>query len=210
VLFASGQLQGEAQDWWESYEYGRPAYAPAVTWQEFRENFRAYHIPEGMIELKAEEFRNLTQGSLSVAEYRERFAQLSRYAPHEVANDSDKQHRFLKGLYDGLQLQLMSNTYPNFQTLVNRAIVVITSTRRWMPRGKGFRDRPPVVTLIRVLVSSKVINRGLLLVSGIMVRSLSAISSRNVPHSSRRMTTNALRSRVGIRLSVRALPIILS
>jgi hypothetical protein len=102
VLFASGQLQGEAQDWWESYEYGRPANDPAVTWQEFRENFRAYHIPEGMIELKAEEFRNLTQGSLSVVEYRDRFAQLSRYAPHEVANDNDKQHRFLKGLYDGL------------------------------------------------------------------------------------------------------------
>jgi hypothetical protein len=32
VLFASGQLQGEAQDWWESYEYGRPANAPTVTW----------------------------------------------------------------------------------------------------------------------------------------------------------------------------------
>jgi hypothetical protein len=78
-----------------------------------------------------------------------------------------------------------------------------------MPRGKGFRDRLLVVTLVRVLVSSKVINRGLLLVSGIMVRSLSAISSRNVPHSSRRMTTNALCSRVGISLSVRVLPIIL-
>jgi hypothetical protein len=77
-----------------------------------------------MIELKAEEFRNLTQGSLSVAKYRDRFAQLSRYAPHEVANDSDKQCRFLKGLYDGLQLQLISNTYPNFQMLVNRAIMV--------------------------------------------------------------------------------------
>jgi hypothetical protein len=77
-----------------------------------------------MIELKAEEFRNLTQGSLSVAEYHDRFAQLSRYAPNEVANDSDKQRRFLKGLYDGLQLQLMSNTYLNFQTLVNRAIMV--------------------------------------------------------------------------------------
>jgi hypothetical protein len=60
VLFASGQLQREAQDWWESYEYGRPTNAPTVTWQEFRENFRAYHIPEGMIEMKAEEFRNLT------------------------------------------------------------------------------------------------------------------------------------------------------
>jgi hypothetical protein len=77
VLFASGQLQGEALDWWESYEYGHPANAPAVTWQEFRENFRAYHILEGMIELKVEEFRSLTQWSLSVAEYRDKFAQLS-------------------------------------------------------------------------------------------------------------------------------------
>jgi hypothetical protein len=56
MLFASGQLQGEAQDWWESYKYGRPTNAPVVTWQEFRENFRAYHIPEGIKELKAEEF----------------------------------------------------------------------------------------------------------------------------------------------------------
>jgi hypothetical protein len=78
-----------------------------------------------------------------------------------------------------------------------------------MPRGKDFRDRLLVVTLVRVLVSSRVINRGLLLVSGIVVRSLSAISSRNVPHSSRRMVTNALRNRVGINLSARVLPIIL-
>jgi hypothetical protein len=41
-----------------------------------------------------------------------------------VAEDGQKQCRFLKGLYDGLQLQLMSNTYPNFQVLVNRAIVI--------------------------------------------------------------------------------------
>ena len=61
---------------------------------------------------------------MSVAEYHDKFAQLSHYAPNEVVNDADKQRRFLKGLYDGLQLQLMSNTYPNFQTLVNRAIVI--------------------------------------------------------------------------------------
>ena len=59
---------------------------------------------------------------MSVAEYHYMFAQLSHYAPNEVANDADNQRRFLKGLYDGLQLQLMSNTYPNFQTLVNHAI----------------------------------------------------------------------------------------
>ena len=114
VLYVLGQLQEEAQDWWEAFEYGHPANAPLVTWQEFRENFRSYHILEGLIGLKQEEFRALKQGYMSVVEYHDKFAQLSRYAPNEVANDADKQRHFLKGLYDGLQLQLMSNTYPNF------------------------------------------------------------------------------------------------
>jgi len=77
-----------------------------------------------LIELKQEEFRALKQGSISVAEYHDKFAQLSCYAPNEVADDANKQCYFLKGLYDDPQLQLMSNTYPNFQTLVNHAIVI--------------------------------------------------------------------------------------
>jgi hypothetical protein len=78
-----------------------------------------------------------------------------------------------------------------------------------MPRGKDFRDRPLVATLISVLVSNKVISRGIHLVSGIVVSSLPANSFRNIPHFSRRMATNALSSRVGIRLGDRALPTIL-
>ena len=41
---------------------------------------------------------------MTVAEYRDKFAHLSRYAPNEVVDDANKQHCFLKGLYDGLQL----------------------------------------------------------------------------------------------------------
>ena len=51
---------------------------------------------------------------MTVAEYRDKFAQLSHYAPNDVAEDKKKQRCFFKGHYDGLQLQLMSNTYPNF------------------------------------------------------------------------------------------------
>jgi len=109
VLYTSGQLQGAAQEWWESYQCGRPNNAPRVTWREFTESFRSYHIPEGLIEIKQEEFRALKQGSMTVAEYYDKFTQLSCYALGEVAKDSNKQRRFLKGLYDGLQLQLMSN-----------------------------------------------------------------------------------------------------
>ena len=49
VLYASGQLQGTTQDQWESFEYGRPNNAPAITWQEFTENFRSYHGPLGEV-----------------------------------------------------------------------------------------------------------------------------------------------------------------
>ena len=102
MLYASGQLQGAAQDWWDSFQYGHPNNAPVITWQEFKDNLRAYHIPDGLVELKQEEFRSLKQGSLSMVEYHDKFAQLSRYAPNDVADDKDKQRRFLNGLYDGL------------------------------------------------------------------------------------------------------------
>ena len=32
VLYASGQLQGAAHTWWESYQAARPNHAPAITW----------------------------------------------------------------------------------------------------------------------------------------------------------------------------------
>ena len=124
VLYASGQLQGAAHTWWESYQAARPNNAPTVTWHEFYRDFKARHINEGMIEIKQEEFRSLRMGSMTVAEYHDAFAQLARYAPNEVREDVDKQHLFMKGLYYDLRLQLVGNTYPTFQALVNRAIVL--------------------------------------------------------------------------------------
>jgi len=55
VLYASGQLLGAAQTWWESYQAARPNNAPPVTLLEFCTDFRAWHINEGMMELKQED-----------------------------------------------------------------------------------------------------------------------------------------------------------
>ena len=52
MLYASGQLQGAAQTWWESYQAARPNDALTVTWQEFCRDFKARHINEGMIEIR--------------------------------------------------------------------------------------------------------------------------------------------------------------
>ena len=40
---------------------------------------------------------------MSVTEYRDRFLQLTRYAPADVADDRKKQEHFMEGLEDYLQ-----------------------------------------------------------------------------------------------------------
>jgi hypothetical protein len=64
--------------------------------------------------VKEEEFLVLKQGSMSVSEYRDRFLQLSRYAPEDVNTDAKRQYRFLRGLVDLLQYQLMNHTVFTF------------------------------------------------------------------------------------------------
>ena len=99
VLFASGQLQGAAQTWWDSYRASRPNNAPAITWEEFVKDFKAHHIPEGLMEEKQEEFRNLRMGNMTMSEYHNKFNELARYAPNEVREEADKRRHFLKGIY---------------------------------------------------------------------------------------------------------------
>ena len=93
------QLRGAAQSWWESY-LATHADPEAITWEEFSESFRRYHVPEGLMIVKKEEFLALRQGPLSVSEYRDKFLQLSRYAPEDVNTDAKRQYRFMRGLVD--------------------------------------------------------------------------------------------------------------
>jgi hypothetical protein len=121
VLYAAGRLVGQAGDWWDAYATAHPN-RQNITWQEFRDNIRTYHIPSGVIKLKQKEFLSLRQGSMSVTEYLDKFTHLSRYAPDEVNTDTKRQERFLDGLIGPLNYQLQSHTFLDFQTLVNKAI----------------------------------------------------------------------------------------
>ena len=139
VLYAAGQLRGAALDWWESYQQGD---RERFTWAQFRERFRSYHVPAGIMKMKKKEFLSLKQGNMSVTEYRDKFLQLARYAPTEVAQDGDKQEHFMEGLNDGLQLQLMNNTFNNFNHLVDRAILTEQKRKEIDERKRKFNTAP--------------------------------------------------------------------
>ena len=72
---------------------------------------------------------------MSVSEYKDKCTQHSRYAPNDVEEDQDKQELFMEGLNDGLQYQLLSHSFANFQLLVDKALV-IESKRRDMEAKK--------------------------------------------------------------------------
>jgi hypothetical protein len=122
VLYGPRQPRGAAQSWWESY-LATHANPKAITWEEFRNNFCSYHVPEGLMIVRKEEFLALKQGSLSVSEYRDKFLQLSCFAPEDVNTDAKRQYRFQIGLVDPLHYQQMNHTFPTFQHLIDRAIM---------------------------------------------------------------------------------------
>ena len=61
-------------------------------------------MPEGLKELKKKEFLSLTQEGMNVTAYRDKFMEMSRYAPDEVSTDRKRQARFRGGLLDVIQL----------------------------------------------------------------------------------------------------------
>jgi hypothetical protein len=157
VLLATHQLTGIALAWWENY-CAAAKDPSAITWDEFVEEFHRYHIREATLKRKADKFRELRQGNKSVEEYTYQFIELAHYAPEEVDKDSKKQEMFKKGLTPELRTLLTPQIYPDFNTLMNMAILTErakaerrkkTSASSWSTRlnNKNVpRDREASVT----------------------------------------------------------------
>jgi hypothetical protein len=86
---------------------------------------------------------------MSLTEYLDKFIRLSRYGPEEVNTDPKRQERFLDGLIGLLNYQLQSHTFPNFQTLLNKAIDLENKQmelgeqkRKFKSHGQSSNTRP--------------------------------------------------------------------
>jgi hypothetical protein len=110
-----------------------------IVWNEFKMAFHSHHVPQGDIKLKKKEFQDLKQGSMTVSEYVTHFTQLSHYAPNDVDTDEKKQKCFLNRLDDGLAYALEARDFKNFQTTVDKALVL--ENRRGILANKHKQER---------------------------------------------------------------------
>jgi len=123
VLHAHGgttmwQLRGPARTWWDNHVAMFPA-GTQFTWAQFKEAFRAHHIPAGVMRRKLNEFLALKQGNNNVLQYAQVFNTLSQYAGYHVNTDEKKQACFRQGLSSKLQDRLAMFQFNTFSELVN-------------------------------------------------------------------------------------------
>src|SRR4051812_30203256 len=120
VTFASFQLQGAASSWYSTYKNNKGD--TEITWDDFVKDFRAAHIPSGLIERKREEFLALRQGDRTVQEYNLAFVRLARYATEEVSTEAKRIARFRGGLATDIKYALTLSNPALFSEFVDRAI----------------------------------------------------------------------------------------
>ncbi|MQM08526.1 hypothetical protein Taro_041383 [Colocasia esculenta] len=139
-------LQERADVWWVSllrtrFEDG----AVEVAWDEFVRLFRAKFVPEHIQNKMAQLFLSLTQGSMTVLEYEARFAELSMYGPHIVADESRKAKKFVMGLKPSLRSRLVAFDHRTLDEALSAAYWLESEMEQYLEEKKASQKRsaPP-------------------------------------------------------------------
>jgi hypothetical protein len=119
--FAAQQLRSTTRLWWDNYFTMLPT-DHVVTWEEFKNAFRAHHILEGLLERKLNEFLALTQSTRTVLQYAQAFNNHCQYMGYHADSDAKKRDRFHRGFSTKLKDRLNPIKVDTYNELVNLAI----------------------------------------------------------------------------------------
>ncbi|XP_069142997.1 uncharacterized protein [Solanum lycopersicum] len=123
VRYATLQLRGPERDWWRTYSGVLPTGYPPVTWKQFASAFQDRFIPWSVREESRLRFESLRQDGLSVIEYEAHFCQLTRHALAIIPNETERIHRFVRGLTFFIRSAVFrtSREGTSFQSIVSAA-----------------------------------------------------------------------------------------
>jgi hypothetical protein len=127
TLFTAQQLWGDASACWANYTATHPT-DYRVPWAEFRDTFRVYYIPAGMMRKKHQEFMDLKQGGRSMHDYSKQFNHLAQYVPDQVDTDV-KKDSFMIGLSTKLQECMVLNTGGTFPEFISNVMITDDAIR---------------------------------------------------------------------------------
>ncbi|XP_057747232.1 uncharacterized protein LOC130966444 [Arachis stenosperma] len=128
VEFAAYQLAGEAQPWWQAECRLLHLQNADILWEVFETTFYKKYFPESAREAKEIKLIQMKQGSLSVADYTNKFEELCRFS--RVCQDAPDTYeswkciKYQRGLKDSIMTVVTPLEIRVFSDLVNKARVV--------------------------------------------------------------------------------------
>ena len=126
-----------------------------VTWDDFRQDFKAHHIPQSVVESKREEFRNLKQGGLFVYQYNIVFQRLTRFAKQDVPDEKSVIYQFRGGLREDLQLALVLFEPTKYDEFYNMALKQEAAQLKCDASKKRVGDATPSSSSTQVAAKQK-------------------------------------------------------
>ncbi|XP_023885427.2 uncharacterized protein LOC111997559 isoform X2 [Quercus suber] len=127
VNYATYMFEGPAEIWWKSAERllleGRGDNAQ-ISWAEFVKKFYDQYFTERFRDKQAENFEELVQGNMGVAQYEAKFTELSRFSPHLVSTEALRVKKFRKGLNFKIRQRLTTSLVEDYKSLVTLAEAV--------------------------------------------------------------------------------------
>ncbi|XP_038887112.1 uncharacterized protein LOC120077296 [Benincasa hispida] len=97
VSLATFLLQKQAEDWWKLLK-NRRGDQEEICWEEFRKAFFERFYPRSSRDMKQDEFLQLMQENMTVAEYELKYTELSKYGLYIVVDEKERCRRFETGL----------------------------------------------------------------------------------------------------------------
>ena len=134
IRLAAFQLEGESQVWWDWVKTSRDL--KAMTWVEFHWLFMSKYFPATARHVKAQEFLEVRQGTMTVMEYMARFTELVRFGDDYVATDMAKVRRFENGLKLSIRGKIVGLRLQDMDSMVGTALAI----EREMDDAQGIRD----------------------------------------------------------------------
>ncbi|MQL97395.1 hypothetical protein Taro_030088 [Colocasia esculenta] len=135
---AALQAQLEAQEiadvWWASLLRTRfEDEAIDVAWDEFVRLFQAKFVPS---------ICKIGWSSMTVLEYQARFSELSKYAPHIVADERRKTKKFVMGLKPSLRTRLVAFDHRMLDEALSAACWQEGEMEKYLEEKKASQKRP--------------------------------------------------------------------
>ncbi|MQL67938.1 hypothetical protein Taro_000213 [Colocasia esculenta] len=109
---------------------------------QFVRLFRAKFVPEHVQDRMEQEFLSLAQGSMTVLEYEARFSELSKYAPHIMADERRKTKNFVIGLKPSLRMRLVAFDHRTLDEALSAACRQEEEMEQYLEEKKALQKRP--------------------------------------------------------------------